>query len=144
MAQGELHSARVPLRAKLLAESSRESALSHLSSDSLRNLLLIDLVDQVGRAPSPSELVPQVLGAFESPDGVDGVDQGLGWYGSEAEAVCGVAALRPSLVLEAGLDGQALDAFLPYLQTIESGLVKSAREVVDRLCFRWWTRLTIL
>jgi hypothetical protein len=139
MAQGELHRPRLRLRARLVSGPMREVALAHLLHDPLRNLLLIDLVEQVGGATSASEVAPQVLGAFESEGGEGGEGGADGAFhdgdrrSPPRGAIRGVAALRPSLVLEAGLDAEALDVFLPYLQTIESGLVKSSRAVVDRL-----------
>ena len=110
---------RAPLRAQLLTESARDGALVRLRAEAERNLLLLELLEQVGREPSPSELPAQVLGAF---------------CGTE---LFGIAALRPSLVLEATMEEWVLDALLPYFEAIETGLVKSPRAVVDLL----WRRL---
>jgi len=107
------------LRARLLTGAAREAARARLSRSAQRNLLLLDLLDQVGREPSPSEMPAQVIGAFA---------------GAE---LCGVAALRPSLVLESGMSERVLDALLPYFEAIETGLVKSPVAVVGPL----WRRL---
>ena len=110
---------RPRLRARLLTGPARDEAERALRHDARRNLLLLELLDLVGRAPAPSEVPAQVLGAFEG------------------DRLCGVAALRPSLVLQADLEERVLDALLPYFEAIETGLVKSPRRVVDLL----WRRL---
>lgn len=110
---------RARMRVRLLTGPARDAAVLRLSAAARRNLLLLDLLDQVGREPSASELPAQVLGAFD-----DGV-------------LCGTAALRPSLVLEAGMDERVLDSLLPYFEAAETGLIKSERGVVDLL----WRRL---
>ena len=110
---------RARMRVRLLTGPARDAAVLRLSAAARRNLLLLDLLDQVGREPSASELPAQVLGAFD-----DGV-------------LCGTAALRPSLVLEAGMDERVLDSLLPYFEAVETGLIKSERGVVDLL----WRRL---
>jgi ribosomal protein S18 acetylase RimI-like enzyme len=119
MALDPVSGTRVRMRARLLTGPSRERAEQRLAAEAQRNLLLLDLLDQIGRDPSPSEMPAQVLGAFDG------------------EVLCGVAALRPSLVLEADLEERVLDALLPYFEAIDAGLVKSPRPVVDLL----WRRL---
>jgi predicted GNAT family acetyltransferase len=47
-----------------------------------------------------------------------------------------VASLHPSLVLDATVEPDALEAFLPYLGTVASGLAKSTEDVVAPL-HRW-------
>jgi len=110
---------RARMRARLLREGTRDLALARLSCEAERNLLLLDLIDQIGGNPSPSEMPAQVLGAFANDD------------------LLGIAALRPSLVIEAGMPESVLDSLLPYFEAIETGLVKSPREIVDLL----WRRL---
>ena len=101
------------LRARMLTGDARAAGIERLSRVAQHNLLLLDLVDPGGRESTPDELPAQVLGAFR---------------GAE---LCGLAALRPSLVLESGLEESVLEALLPYFESIESGLVKSPRDVVD-------------
>lgn len=110
---------RSRMRARLIGDATREPALRRLSAAAQENLLLLDLVGQIGRVGSPSEVPAQALGA---------------WADDE---LLGIAALRPSLVLEAGMPEFVLDALLPYFEAIETGLVKSARPIVDLL----WRRL---
>ena len=105
----------VPMRAKLLTGRFQKAALVRLRESARRNLLLLDIVEALGKPASPSEVPGQVLGAFAGGE--------LG----------GIVALRPSLVLEADLDEAALDAVLPYFETIGTGLVKSSRTGVDML-----------
>lgn len=119
MAVDSSPSADAGVRARMLTEDARAAGVERLSHAAQRNLALLDLVDPAGRESSPDELPAQILGAFR---------------GTE---LCGIAALRPSLVLESGLEGAVLDALLPYFESIETGLVKSPRAVVDRL----WQRL---
>jgi predicted GNAT family acetyltransferase len=52
----------------------------------------------------------------------------------------GTAALRPSLVLDSQMGIEALEAMLPYLASIETGLVKSAEAIVTLLWERLRTR----
>jgi predicted GNAT family acetyltransferase len=52
------------------------------------------------------------------------------WRGRE---VAGLAALHPTVVLDASAEPAALEAFFPYLGGIGSGLVKSTCDVVDPL-----------
>ena len=115
MALDHLSDARSRVQARLLAGPARDAAVERLSSSAARNLLLLDLLDEIGREPAASELPAQVLGAFD--------DDGL----------CGTAALRPSLVLEAGMDERVLDSLLPYFEAVETGLIKSERRAVDLL-----------
>lgn len=119
MALDPVTGTQLRMRARLLTGRLREAASERLAPDAARNLLLLDLLDQVGRDSAPSEMPAQVLGAFRN------------------DELCGVAALRPSVVLEADMEEHVLDALLPYFEAIEAGLVKSPRRVVDLL----WRRL---
>lgn len=107
------------LRPRLLTAERRERAVEYLAQRAQRNLMLLDIVDSIGRASSASEVPAQAVAAFD------------------ADGPRGVVALRPSLVLEAQIEAEALDAVLPFIETIESGLVKSERGGVDLL----WRRL---
>jgi ribosomal protein S18 acetylase RimI-like enzyme len=103
------------VKGRLLSAGDRRAALDRLAGSPRRNLFLLDVVHQVGRPPAPHEVPAQVLGAWQGP------------------RLVGLAAIRPSLVLEAELDGEVLEAFWPTIDALESGLVKSARDPVDAL-----------
>ena len=103
--------------AAFLTSKDRNQVLRYLCSDPSLNLQLLDLIDREERTSFESE--PVVL---------------IAW---EAGEVVGVASLRPSLLFDAQLKPDALEAFLPYLNSIESGLLKSRDTVVSDL----WQRL---
>mgnify|MGYP001815868683 CR=1 FL=1 len=103
------------VKGRLLSAGDRRAALDRLAPSARRNLFLLDMVHQVGQSPAPHEAAAQVLGA---------------WRGSE---LIGLAGVRPSLILESDLETAALDAFRPYIESLETGLVKSARAPVDSL-----------
>jgi ribosomal protein S18 acetylase RimI-like enzyme len=109
------------LSVELLTRRRRDEAVAYLSRDPLRNLLLIDLVESVGRPAPPAEIPAEVL------------------VGRDGDRICGVIGVRPSLVLDAALQPSALDAFLPRLEGIATGLVKSPEAIVDAL----WERLAM-
>jgi len=108
-----------PMRAQLLTGIGLATAVDRLARSARQNLLLLDLVDPSEREVGDPIALAQILGTFA---------------GNELR---GIASLRPSLVLEAGMDDAVLDPLLPYFAAIETGLVKSPRVVVDRL----WRRL---
>ena len=90
MAHG-LVSERGRPRPRLLTGAKRDEAVARLARSARRNLMLLDVVASIGRAASPYEVPAQAVGAFDG------------------DELCGVVALRPSLVLEAELDEGALD-----------------------------------
>ncbi len=90
-----------------------------LELDPLHNLQLLDLASRLGRPTGPAEISPQLLGAFEG------------------GRVVGVASLRPSLVLDSGVDEAMLDIWMPFLEAVPSGLMKSRWDSVTSL----WERL---
>ena len=98
-----------PLRSK-----EREVALANLDRAPRLNLLLTDLVLRLGDA-RPGEPRSEVLAA---------------WDGG---ALQGLVGLQPSVVLDAAADREVLDAFLPYLGGVGTGLVKSTEDVVGPL-----------
>ncbi len=99
-------------RAAFLTPDVRETVLAYLHRDARLNLQLLDLLDP---GPESESAEPVVL---------------VAWDGDE---VVGVAALRPSLLFDAHLSTPALEAFLPFLESIDSGLFKSLDRVIDRL-----------
>jgi ribosomal protein S18 acetylase RimI-like enzyme len=110
---------RSRIEARLLTAADRAAALALLARDPLQNLLLMESAAGIGIPPPPSEVPPQVVGAW-----------------SEDELVS-VASLRPSVVLEASAPREAIDAWAPRVARLESGLVKSRVALADVL----WDRL---
>lgn len=106
-------------RAEPLAPRDRPAVVDHLRRDLPTNLLLVDLCDGLGRALGPSDLPPRILALKR---------------GAEMEAV---ASLRPSIVLDSQMVPDAVEALLPFFETIHSGLVKSPWHLVTPL----WERL---
>jgi predicted GNAT family acetyltransferase len=104
-----------PIVARLLVPTERSEVLAYLERDSRENLLLLDLVDRFGAAPAQGELAPQLAVARR-----------------EREIV-GVAALRPSAVLDARVQPEALAELAPLFDPMGIGLVKSSQPAVDRL-----------
>ena len=107
------------LRAKLLSAKDREAAVVHLRRNPLHNLQLLDLVSMLDAQFPVTEQRPRMVGA---------------WRRRE---LVGVASLRPSLVLDSGVDEEMLDAWMPFLEALPSGLMKSGREAATHL----WRRL---
>jgi RimJ/RimL family protein N-acetyltransferase len=82
--------------------------------DPVANLFLLDLALRLGAPPAPGEAQTEMVGA---------------WRGDELLAV---AALRPTVAVSAA-PPEVLEVFLPYLESLGVGLMKSATEVVDPL-----------
>lgn len=101
--------------AELLRRAQRGAVVGHLAADPLANLVLMDMADRVGRRPAPSELRPEV---------------GVLWSGTQVAAAAG---LRPNVVFDAGADDRAVEAFLPLIETLSVGLVKSHELSADLL-----------
>jgi RimJ/RimL family protein N-acetyltransferase len=101
------------LEARLLRLGDRRPVLAHLARHVEQNLFLLDLAARLGAPAPPGELRAEVAAAF---------------CGAE---VAGVAGLRPSVVFDAHAHPEAIDALLPYLETLGVGLIKSARAGVD-------------
>jgi RimJ/RimL family protein N-acetyltransferase len=110
------------VEARLLDHRERDTILAHLASDARMNLLLMDLVARLGSAPAPGEARAAVAVA------------------SRAGEIVGVASLRPSVVFDAAVDAQAIEALLPFVESLSVGLVKSPAPVVDVLWDRLATR----
>ncbi len=107
------------LSAHLVRRHERQAIVRHLARDPLGNLFLLDLAARLGSAPSPGELRTELAVAHD---------------GAE---ITGVVGLRPSVVFDAAVADEAVEAFLPFLETLGVGLVKSPARVVDDL----WRRL---
>ena len=108
------------LKARLLSGRDRDEALALLERSPRDDLQLLDLAHRVGRHAAGSEVPPQLIGA---------------WRGTE---LCGVASVRPSLVLCSWVDDDMLDAWLPFVDAVPTGLIKSAWDPVTRL----WQRMS--
>lgn len=109
-----------PLHARRIDADDLPEAIGRLAQDPRANLMLLDLAARLGQAPPPGEMGAELVGV---------------WRGS---ALVGVAALRPTIVFDAGIDDDALDALLPFVEQLEVGLVKSDPERVGRM----WSRVT--
>ncbi len=103
------------LKVRSLRPRDRDAALIHLESEPRLNLALIDLVLRLGRPVPRREARPELIGA---------------WRG---DRLVGVAALRPSVMLDALAEPDALEALFPHLAGVGSGLVKSTEERVGPL-----------
>jgi len=103
------------VKARLLRPGEREAVLAYLARDACANLVLLDLTERMGFPPSPGEMKTEIVAA---------------WRGGE---IVGVVGLRPSVVLDARVGPEAVEAFLPYLSELGVGLVKSAVSAVDLL-----------
>jgi len=97
-----------------LGREDRAAALSFLARDPLANLFLLDLATRLGAPPLPGDVRSEMVGA---------------WRGGELVAV---AALRPTVALT-DAPSEVLEDFLPYLDPLGVGLVKSSVEAVDTL-----------
>lgn len=93
----------------------RAPALEVLRADAAENLILIDSVEKLGRAPGPGEMGSQIYGGFEG------------------ERLLGVAILRPCVAISWGITDRVLEALLPHLMRVPSGLMKSERRPVERI-----------
>jgi predicted GNAT family acetyltransferase len=116
---GRPRASRSPLKFRMLAPREREPVLEWLAGDPCSNLQLMDMVAAVGEMHPLGEGTPQVL---------------VAWEGGK---VIGAAGLRPSVVLDSRLDARLVDLLLPYVASIESGLIKSLESVVTP----FWERL---
>jgi RimJ/RimL family protein N-acetyltransferase len=103
------------IRAAVVRREDRDEVVEYLARDPRGNLLLLDMAARVGRAGAPGELRAEL--AVARCDGV----------------IVGVAGLRPSVALAGASQPGAIDAFLPFIETLGVGLVKSDVCGVDRL-----------
>lgn len=107
------------IQASPIAAHERDSVVEHLLRDARANLMLLDLVAGARAEPAHGEVQTQIVVARE-----DG-------------RIVGVAALRPSVVLDAAMDERVIDSLVPFLDRIGVGLVKSPAPIVGAL----WQRL---
>ena len=108
------HAARVSIRP--LRRRDAPAALALLAARPRDDLFLLDLVHQL---PAPTDTVVDLVGA---------------WRG---DALVGVAALRPTLVLQAQLPPAVRDVLMGPLSDVAAGLVRSDARQAGEL----WSRL---
>jgi len=101
------------VEARLVRLADRGDVMARLARSPERNLFLLDLAGRLGLPPPAGELRSEVAAVWQGDD------------------VIGVAALRPSVVLDADAVSEAIDALLPYLDALGVGLIKSPRPGVD-------------
>jgi ribosomal protein S18 acetylase RimI-like enzyme len=110
------------LKAISLGAEDREAALERLRPRARENLWLLDLVAGLGEPPLPAEGGAEVVGAVE------------------ARELRGVLALRPCVVAESGLGAGGIDAFVPWIGSLRSGLLKCGVVEADAI----WNELRAL
>jgi RimJ/RimL family protein N-acetyltransferase len=103
------------LKVRPLRIRDRGAALRYLDRAARLNLSLIDLVLRLGTPSRRGEGRAELLAAYRGRE------------------LAGLAALHPSMTLDATVGREVLEAFFPYLAGVGSGLVKSSEEVVDPL-----------
>jgi ribosomal protein S18 acetylase RimI-like enzyme len=108
------------LKARLFSDRDRGDAIALLERNPRQNLQLLDLASRLGRVTAATEMPPQLVGAWR------------------ARQLVGIASIRPSVVLDSGVDEDMLDAWMPYFEAVPSGLIKSAWDPVTSL----WERLS--
>jgi hypothetical protein len=103
------------VQAHLVRRTDRDAVLAHLAREPQANLFLLDMVLRHGRRPGPGEMRTELAVA------------------TRGDEIIGVAGLRPSVVFDAGVEPEAISAFVPFLETLGVGLVKSGVDAVDQV-----------
>jgi RimJ/RimL family protein N-acetyltransferase len=103
------------VRAQLVSRGDKVAVRDYLAASARENLMLIELVDAIGRRRSSGEAPPRVVAA---------------WRGRE---IFGVASLRPSMAFDHAMTREGLEACLSLLGGFENGLIKSERAGVTRV-----------
>jgi RimJ/RimL family protein N-acetyltransferase len=103
------------VESRLVGLEDRETALDFLSRDAVSNLFLLDLAARLGTPPTPGEAQTKIVGAWRD------------------DEIVGMAGLHPTVILDASAGKDAIEAFIPYLERIKVGLVKSLVPTVDLL-----------
>ncbi len=103
------------VESRLVGLADRETALQFLSRDAAANLFLLDLAARLGTPPAPGEIRTKIVAAWRD------------------DQIVGMAGLHPTVILDANADKDAVEAFIPYLEQIRVGLVKSLVPTVDLL-----------
>ncbi len=103
------------VESRLVGLADREAALHFLSRDAVANLFLLDLAARLGTPPAPGETRTRIVAAWRD------------------DQIVGMAGLHPTVILDANAGKEAVEAFIPYLEQIKVGLVKSLVPTVDLL-----------
>ena len=103
------------LEPRLLGVADREAAVRYLSRDAVANLFLLDLAANLGERSVPGEARTEIVAA---------------WQDGE---IVGMVGLHPTVILDANVGEEAVEAFIPYLNRLKVGLVKSRTPTVDLL-----------
>ncbi len=115
--------------AQLIRRSDSEAVIEYLARDPLSNLLLLEQASRLGQAPAAGEMRSEAAVARR---------------GGE---IIGVMGLRPTVILDAAVESEAIASFLPLLETVGVGLIKSpigpATELWERMCQRAARRILI-
>lgn len=102
-------------RASVMRRQERDAVAAYLARNASRNLLLLDMASRVAERGGPGELRTELAVARRD------------------DAIVAVAGLRPSIVFDDGVDDESIQAFLPFIETLGVGLVKSGVRGVDLL-----------
>jgi RimJ/RimL family protein N-acetyltransferase len=103
------------VESRLVGVADRETALHFLSRDAVANLFLLDLAARLGTPPVPGETRTKIVAAWRD------------------DEIVGMAGLHPTVILDANAGEEAIEVFIPYLEQIRVGLVKSLLPTVDLL-----------
>ena len=103
------------VRIRRLGVRERSAAVDHLGRSPEENLFLLDLAAGLGAKPAPGEAPAELLGAWRHDD------------------LVGVLSLRPCVMIDSASPSEVLEAFLPHLASLKTGLVKSSVETAGRL-----------
>lgn len=103
------------VKAQLVRRSDCDAVFERLARDPLGNLFLIDQAARLGSPPAPGEVRTEIAVA------------------RRGDEIVGVVALRPTVVFEKGIGPEAIESFIPLLETLGVGLVKSDAPLVDEL-----------
>jgi RimJ/RimL family protein N-acetyltransferase len=103
------------VESRMVGLADRETALHFLSRDAVANLFLLDLAARLGKPPAPGEAQTKIVAAWRD------------------DQIVGMAGLHPTVILDANAGKDAVEAFIPYLEQIRVGLVKSLVPTVDVL-----------
>jgi len=109
------------VRAQLVSRGDKVAVRDYLVASPRENLMLIELVDGIGRRTISGEVSPRAVAAWRGPE------------------ILGVASLRPSMAFDHAITPEGLDVCLAQLAGFENGLVKSERECVEKV----WAYLSL-
>ena len=108
------------VESRLIELADREAALRFLSREPVANLFLLDLAARLGAPPVPGETRAKIVAAWRD------------------DEIVGMAGLHPTVILDANVGKEAVEAFIPYVERIKVGLLKSPVPAVDLL----WRQLS--